>query len=96
LLQENFNFALRLLEFFAAGGRKLHSFFEERERFLQGNVSLLQFLNYPFQTLETLFELSQRALPLGDILCNSLHRVQQNVCEYIVKFFALTYRRCLD
>ena len=68
MLQQDFNFAFRLLEFLTAGSGELHSFFEERERFLERYISLLQFLNNLFQTLETFFELSQRVLPLGRIL----------------------------
>lgn len=62
--QQNLHFAFRLFQFFAAGGRELHAFFEEGERFLQGNFSLFQFLNYFLQSLEALLELGQRVSPV--------------------------------
>jgi hypothetical protein len=59
-LQQNLHFTFRLFQFFAAGGRKLHAFFEESQRFLQRNLSFLQFLNYLLQSLEAFFKLGQR------------------------------------
>jgi hypothetical protein len=59
-LQQNFNFSFRLLQFIAAGGRKLHAFFEQCQRRLQRDFSLFQFLNNFLQPLEALFKLRQR------------------------------------
>ena len=48
-----------LLQFFAAGGRKIHTLFKKGERLFQGYVPLFQFLNDFFQALEALFKLGQ-------------------------------------
>jgi hypothetical protein len=47
----------------AAGRGELHAFLEEGQRFLQGNLSLFEFLNYLLQSLEALFKLGQRIAP---------------------------------
>jgi hypothetical protein len=60
LLEENFHLAFGILQLLPAGNGQLHSFFEERQRFFQGHLTLLQFLNDLFQALKALFKLWQK------------------------------------
>jgi|SRR6266849_832156 len=60
LFQENFHLAFGVFQLLPAGSGKLHSFFEERQRFFQGHFTLLQFLNDLFQALKALFKLWQK------------------------------------
>ena len=69
-LQQDFDLAFCLLQFFPAGGRKLHTFFKERQRLLQRDLSLFQFLNYLLQSLEALLKLGQRGFA-PSVYCNA-------------------------
>jgi hypothetical protein len=44
---------------FPAGRGKLHAFFKERQRLLERNFTLFEFLNDFFQTLQAFFKLYQ-------------------------------------
>src|SRR5271167_1029924 len=62
-LQQNFDFAFGFLQFLPAGTGKLHALVKELQRMLEGDITLLQFGNNLFQSLEALFKLGQDQTP---------------------------------
>ena len=74
LFQQDFHFAFRFFQFFAAGPGKLHSFLEERQRLFQGDITLFQFPHNLLQTLEAVLKFRQRDPLLKDILVHFDHR----------------------
>jgi hypothetical protein len=58
-LQQDFNFTFGFFQLLAAGTRELHALIKKLQRPVEGNVSLFQFRDDGFQTLERFFKLGQ-------------------------------------
>jgi hypothetical protein len=58
-LQQDFNLAFGFFQFLAAGTGQLHALIKKLQRPVEGNVSLFQFRDDGFQTLERFFKLGQ-------------------------------------
>jgi hypothetical protein len=62
LLEQDLYLTFRFIQLLAAGGGKLHSFFEKDEGLFERNFAFFQILDNFVEALEALFKLGQRKL----------------------------------